>query len=182
MVSQHKVKAQAIAALALLVISACSSGASVGAMTAPVTDETLISQASPAYRAISVGDVIGGKETNPLGVTQVSDANFRAALLQSLQVHAMSAPDRGQYILSAQLLAWGQPAIGLNSTADARVHYKLVASDGSTKLDDVVETSYTAKLADAFSGVERLRLANEGAMQANIEALLKKAIAILQGS
>ncbi|MGR6778797.1 hypothetical protein ACU5B6_04090 [Moritella viscosa] len=41
-------------------------------------------------------------------------------------------------------------------------------------LDEVVKAPHTATFGDAFSGVARLQMANEGSGKKNIEALLNK--------
>lgn len=168
---------------AALLLAACASGARTGAMTVPVSGDTLISASSPAYNAIDVGTVSGGRETSPLWKSEVSNENFRQALQQSLELHAMAGMGHGRYMLNAQLLDLDQPIIGFNSTVTAKVRYTLMsASDQSTKFDETIETPYTATLSDAFVGVERLRLANEGAIRENISAAITKLIASLQGS
>ena len=44
--------------------------------------------------------------------------------------------------------------------------------------DQVVDVPYTANFSDAFYGVERLRLANEGAIRVNIGAFLQRIAAL----
>jgi len=44
----------------------------------------------------------------------------------------------------------------------------------SVVFDETVITPYTATVDDAFAGVKRLRLANEGSAQKNIEEFLNK--------
>ena len=171
----------ACVAVALL-LGACASGARTGAMTVPVSGDTLISATSPAYNAIDIGSVTGGSETSPLWKSKVSSENFRDALQQSLELHAMAGMGHGRYVLNAELLDLDQPTIAFNSTVTATVHYTLIANqDQSTKFDETIKTPYTASFSDAFVGTERLRLANEGAIRENIEALMKKLIGVLQG-
>lgn len=172
----------AIVCLAIAVLlSACASGARTGAMTVPVSGDTLISASAPAYNAIDVGSVTGGSKTNPLWKSEVSNENFQAALQQSLELHAMAGMGHGRYVLNAQLLDLDQPFVGFDSTVTATVRYTLISNqDNSTKFDETIKTPYTANFSDAFVGVERLRLANEGAIRKNIDALIKKLIAVLQ--
>jgi hypothetical protein len=59
----------------------------------------------------------------------------------------------------------------------AKVHYTVVAAISQTvRLDTIMETPFTADFSDAFLGVERLRIANEGAMRENIDAIIKRLI------
>jgi hypothetical protein len=39
--------------------------------------------------------------------------------------------------------------------------------------DDIITASYKATMGDAFSGVHRLKLANEGSIRANIAVFLQ---------
>lgn len=162
---------------ALFTASGCASGARTGAMTVAASPDTIIGDSSPLHSVIQVGTVTGGNETNPLWKSNVSNENFRAALEQSLALHAMKAPDRGRYIVNAELVSLDRPFGGFDLTVTAKVHYTVVATGSqAVKLDTVMETPYTANFSDAFMGVERLRLANEGAMHQNIDAIIKRLI------
>jgi hypothetical protein len=166
----------AILTMALL-ISGCSSGARSGAMTAGVTADTLVSDSSPVKSAIQIGKVAGGSDTNPLWRSEVSNENFRVALEQSLALHAMTDKS-GKYMLNAELISLDQPFAGFDMEVTALVHYTLVATaDGSVKLDETVKTPFTATMGDSMLGVERLRLANEGAIKANINQIIVRIIA-----
>jgi hypothetical protein len=161
--------------------SGCASGARSGAMIAPVTAESLISESSPAHAAIAIAGVTGGQETNPMWMSKVSNENFRDALEQSLRLHAMLATGHPRYMLTAELQSLSQPIIGIDMTVTSKVHYRLVsAADQSVALDQVIETPYTAQFGEAFLGSERLRLANEGAIRVNIDALIKSIVANLR--
>jgi hypothetical protein len=66
-------------------------------------------------------------------------------------------------------------------TVTAKVRYTVMAGDSpGAKFDETIETPYTAKLSDAFLGIERLRLANEGAIKENIKAFIAKLVAASQ--
>jgi hypothetical protein len=161
---------------ALFAASGCASEARTGAMTVAVTPDTVIGGSSPLRNAIRVGTVTGGSETNPLWKSNVSNENFRAALEQSLALHAMRAPDQGRYLVNVGLVSLDRP-FGFGMTATAKVHYIVIAaSSRSVRLDTIIESPYTANFSDAFMGVERIRLATEGAMRENIDALIKRLI------
>ncbi|MEL7488281.1 MAG: hypothetical protein AAGJ87_13820, partial [Pseudomonadota bacterium] len=58
------------------------------------------------------------------------------------------------------------------------VDYTLTnVATGDVVLQETVESAYTAKPGDAFLGVERLRLANEGSIKGNISSIIEKMIA-----
>jgi len=159
-------------------MSGCASGARTGAMVAEVTPDTLITDSSPVRSAIQIGNVGGGSKTNPLWKSEVSNENFRAALEQSLALHTMFATGSGKYTLNAEMVSLDQPFAGFDITVTAQVHYTLVsAADGSTKLDETVTTPFTATMGDSLLGVERLRLANEGAIKTNINGIIAKIVA-----
>lgn len=161
----------------LVAVSGCASEARIGAMTVPVSPDTVIGDSSPLRNAIRVGTVTGGSETNPLWKSNVSNENFRAALEQSLALHAMTAPDRGRYLVNAELVSLDRPLGGFDLTVTAKAHYTVIATGSqAVKLDTTMETPYTANFSDSVLGVERLRLASEGAMRANIDAFIKRLI------
>ena len=66
--------------LALLVLalglSACASGAKPGAMLAPNTPQTNISANSNLREAVAIGQVSGGRETNPLWVQDLDPGHL----------------------------------------------------------------------------------------------------------
>jgi hypothetical protein len=162
-------------------LSACASGARPGAMTVAVAPDRLVDESSPAHNALSVGTVSGGSETNPLWKSNVSDADFRQALEQSLALHALLAREARRYVVNTQLLGLDQPFAGFDLTVTASVHYTLLSTaDQSVKLDQTVTTPFTANFSDAFVAVERLRIANEGAMRENIKAFITQLIAVLK--
>lgn len=169
-----------IAAASLL--SACATQIPIGPMTAPLSPDAIITQSSPAYKAVSVGKVTGGTETNPLWISEVSNQNFHDALEQSLELHVLAADGTaGRYRLDVALVSIDQPLAGFSLTVTAKVRYTLIPADGGApKFDQTIETPYTAEFGDAFLGYERLRLATEGAVRENISAFIKQLIATLQ--
>ena len=174
-------------ALSVLVIAplvaACASGARVEGMTAPPSPAAPIGPSSPAFGAVSLGTVIGGSETNPLWVSQVSNENFHAALAQSLAAHGLEARSGGGYRLNADLIGLDQPWIGLDITVTAKVRYTLTSPTGGVpRFDQTIETPYTARFGDNLYGVERFRLADEGAIRANIATAMEELTAALQTS
>jgi hypothetical protein len=159
-------------------LGACASGAKTGAMFAPVSAETIIEPDSMLRDAITTTGVQGGKKTNPLWASKVSNEEFLAALQQSLKAHTMLATSVGKYELSAQLVQLKQPIVGFSMTVTARVKYMLKEkASGKILFDREITSPYTAKMGDAFYGPERLRLANEGAIKASITDLIKSLIA-----
>ena len=164
--------------LVLAGLSACASGARNAAMTVPVAPNQIVTDTSLIKHAIAVGEVSGGTETNPLWKSDVSNAAFKSALEDSLALSVLKGGPTAPYTLNAKLVSLHQPFAGLDMTVTSTVQYTLLAT-GQTKpvMDETVVTPYTANFSDAFLGMERLRLANEGAMRENIGEIVKRLIA-----
>jgi hypothetical protein len=76
-------------------------------------------------------------------------------------------------VLLADLQRLKQPVFGFNMKVTAVVNYQLrERSSGMPVFQTEVTTPYTAEMSEAFLGVERLKLANEGAIRENIEHLI----------
>lgn len=130
--------------------------------------------------SIAVNDVGGGEDTNPMWTSEIGNTEFESALKDSLQLlYLISKDDQPEYELSAQLMEVDQPSFGLDMEVTSSIRYVLV--DKSSKeviFDEVVVAPYTATFGDAFSGVERLRMANEGSAKSNITGFLEKLSAL----
>jgi hypothetical protein len=126
--------------------------------------------------AVCVNQVTGGEETNPLWTSEVDNPSFRSALTSSLMNHGLVATETSgcAYDLNANLLGLAQPGFGFDMEVTAHVNYEVLhhASDDPYFLESV-STAYTATVGDAFAGIKRLRLANEGAVKKNIEEFIR---------
>lgn len=157
----------------LLLLGACASGATPGAMTAPLSEQTMLSQGSRLRQALAVGGVSGGRETNPLWTSQVSDADFATALRQSLATHAMLSVNSQLFQVEARMLALDQPLIGLDMTVRSRVHYRVTqVATGAVVFEREIDVAHTQSFSSAFLAIERLRLANEGSVRENIRRFI----------
>ena len=164
--------------IALTGLAACSSGARDAAMTVPVAPNQIISDTSPLKNAITVGDVTGGSETNPILASKVSNGSFKSALESSLTLSVLKGGPDAPYKLNANLVSLDQPTMGFNMTVTSVVKYTLLAKDKPAPvMEETVVTPYTANFSDAFVGVERLRLANEGSMRENIREIISRIFA-----
>lgn len=159
---------------AALSLSGCATGATVAGMTvSPAELAKPVNQA--AQRAVAVGDVGGGSETNAMWTSQVGDQEFRAALVESLRLAGLLAEGPAPYTLKAMLVSLQQPMFGLDMTVTATVQYAVTdAKTGAVVWQEAVATPHTATMGDAFAGTTRLRLANEGAMRKNIAVVVEK--------
>jgi hypothetical protein len=160
-----------IASLLLLAVflTGCASPANYQAMTVAPRGEA----PNPAYKEkLAVRNVYGGQGTNPLWTSQVSNEAFKSALQDSLDAAGYGArKGNPTYYIDANLQKLDQPFIGLSFTVHSTVTYHLTGGDKDREYP--ISAEGTATASDQFLGVERLRIANERAIQNNIEAFLK---------
>lgn len=160
------------AGIAALMLASCASPATVtGMVAAPISQLNADSQ---LRSAVGMGSILGGQETNPLWTSEVGNAEFQEALSQSLAAQGMLAQGEAQFRLDAELVSVDQPLFGFDSTVTSIVKYTLleIATD-RVAFQETVSESYTATVGDAFVGVRRLRLANEGSIEANISRFIE---------
>jgi len=127
------------------------------------------------FKNIAVQTVIGGSETHPLWMSMVNATEFKNALEKSLDNVRLYHADQktAPYRLEASLNKLEQPLLGFNMTVTCHATYRIF----NTKTNKLVyekslNTPYTEKFTSAFLGVERLKLANEGAVKENIKGLI----------
>jgi len=166
-----------------LLLSACASPARMEHMQMSASDPAhRLVRTAPQELKQQVGlhDVTGGKETNPLWFSEVSSAAFRDALEASMKSVGLYAPGAlGDYRLVVHLEKLDQPMIGLDMTVTATVNYTLEQrKTGRIILAKTLTTPHTATFSDAAIGVERIRLANEGAVRKNISAIVSELLAL----
>lgn len=164
---------------AAALLSACAQGATAKGMT--LTSADLGAPPSPALAgAVEVAEVGGGRETSPLWTSQIDDASFREALVESLRLAGLLSEGGGAPLaLHARLVKLEQPFMGFDMTVTSIVHYTVKdARTGAVLIDEDVAAAHTATMGDAFVGATRLKLANEGSARKNIAALVQRLKAI----
>ena len=73
-----------------------------------------------------------------------------------------------------------QPLVGLDMTVNFMVKYSLINQNNNEEIwVKDINSIYTAKFSDSLIGMERLNMANEGAIRKNIEILLQT-LAVLE--
>jgi hypothetical protein len=125
--------------------------------------------------------VTGGKDTNPMWVSNVSSADFERALEASLKDAGLLSGNRqgSKYTLTADMKKLDQPLFGASMTVTATVKYTLVErATGKAVFERDVAVPFTAEWNAAFLGTERLKLANEGAIRSNITQLINDLVAL----
>lgn len=164
-----------LAALAVVTLVACATGAGKEAMTATIPAAKVQAMPQQLRGQVALKDVVGGRETNAILKSNISSSEFQAALDASLRNAGLAPedPKSGRYELAATIEEVDQPVFGFEMTVTATVHYDLIdRATRKTAWEKTITLPYTAKMGDAFYGPERLRLANEGAARVNIESFL----------
>jgi len=162
----------ALACIAL--ISGCATPARVDQMAASGQPAQRVAETA-LRNNISIKDVTGGKETNPMWTSNVGGGEFTLALEQSLRNVGLLAANReaGRFTLTSHLQSLDQPMFGFDMTVTASVNYIVVErATGKEVFQKTVVLPYTAKMGDSMMGVERLKLANEGAIRVNISQFI----------
>lgn len=133
--------------------------------------------ATPATPVHQIGSdvtiaVSGGSATSSAGASQISDDGFAQALHDSIEksgLFAKVSPSGAHYKLAAFIGKVDQPLFGFSITVKMEVSYALTDTQSSKAVwSKSIESEYTAKTGEAFAGIKRLRLANEGAARENI--------------
>lgn len=123
---------------------------------------------------VALNSVSGGRETNPMWTSEISNQAFLGALRNSLTSQDLYS-DKGRYNLQVEMVGVDKPLVGFDMTVTTRVRYRLVDTDSDQIVfEELVVAPYTATVGDAFAAVTRLRLANEGSAKKNIENFLRR--------
>jgi len=163
-----------------MALSGCASPARIEQMTANSTPQQRIAL-TPLRTNVAVRDVTGGKETNPMWVSNVGNSEFEQALEASLRDVGLLANGKqgGKYMLVAHLDSVDQPLAGFDMTVSVSVSYTLVErATGKEIFNRRISMPFTATFSSAFAGTERLRVANEGAIRVNITKLIEELFAM----
>ncbi|MBN9536950.1 MAG: hypothetical protein J0H77_09540 [Alphaproteobacteria bacterium] len=174
-----------LATVVLALLGACAQPVAPSAMVPDVTGINV--GPTSVYRgAISVGQVSGGHPPSSLGVSQVSDADLRDALVRTLMDADLSQAGGqtggGRFQLDAVLQRLEQPYAGFAMTVTATIAYRLTeVATGRVVYDNTITTPATATLNDAIDGNVRLKIANERAIRANLRQLVEALYALPSG-
>ena len=163
--------------LIIFIVQGCATPARVDKMVISSQDIVQHDKNTPLKENTMVGQVTGGKETNPLWTSQIGDKEFKEALEQSLRaVNLLSSGENtARYLLRANLLRVEQPLIGASFTVTITVQYTMRDNENKAEIfNETLSTPYTAKFGDSIIAVERLKLATEGAARVNITKIIEK--------
>lgn len=160
-----------ILAGALLAVSLFFSGCATPSTSADMAvAPTMRVQTHAATVSVTV---TGGHATSSVGASQISNEDFAQAVQQSIESSGLFAKilpaGAADYNLAVFIVRLQQPMFGFSMTVTMEASWSLTRkSDHAVVWQKDLATTYTAKASDAFAGVTRLRLANEGAARANI--------------
>lgn len=155
------------ALLALALLAGCAPPQTVSTMV-PDLAGIDAAQGAAAYRnAIAVGQA------------PADPALFRDALVRTLQSAGLAGGDAGRYRLDVASLALRRPYAGFAMTVTATIAYRLVdAASGQVVYERTLTTPGTATLDDAVTNENRLRIADDRAIAANLQALVRDLYAL----
>jgi len=134
---------------------------------------------------VAIAPVKGGQATNRWWGSKVSAVALQQALEESLYAVGMKplAPQpAARFELQAELVQLDQPLVpALAVTVDVAVRYTLVDKGAGDRIvyQRRIANSEEARLGEALlSPSERLRIANERALRANIDLLLRDLVTL----
>lgn len=148
-------------------LAACATPAAMS------VDNAAIINTNPKYRnAMAVRSVTGGQVMNALTVMGVANEPFQAALESSLAANGyLARSGTPKYYIDAKIVNLDQPLIGLDLDVTASVSYEVSGAGAAATYP--VRTTARATFSDSPIAADRMRVANERAMQANIKQFLQ---------
>jgi hypothetical protein len=161
----------------VLALSGCASSANREGMAAQS-----VNVAKQHDRSVVV-KTAGGSETGAMDSSNIADADFKAAIEDSItQTKVFRSVLQGKesdYELAVSIVQLDKPVFGLTFTVNLEATWVLVKqSDRSVVLKRSIKSSHSATFSDAAVAVTRLRLAVEGAAKKNIEQGLQEISAL----
>jgi hypothetical protein len=163
-------------------IFACGLAVLVTACATPAQPDRMVAAAPPAsvpdlLQKITIAEVVGGKETNPMLAAEVGNDELREAVRLSLERAGYLSPDAAAapLRLNVALVALDKPASGFTMSVASIIRYTLSPKDGGPpSFDGTVQAVCTLGVSEEFVGIYRLQKAEECSVQKNIEAFLAR--------
>jgi hypothetical protein len=169
-----------VAMLLLAGLGACATPGSYTSMVPELASAELGPGPVPSYRgAITVASVSIGTDTSTPWTSQIGSAEFQDALVRTLMLANLASPQGGRFRLDATLLGLSRPFAGFAMTVTASVAYRLTdTATGAVVYQETRTSLGTASLNDAIMNANRLRIADERALRANIRKLIEDLYAL----
>jgi len=160
-----------LAVLALAAVAACAPPASYTEMVPAVPAGG--APASPYHNAIMVGAVTVGRDPGTPWRSAVGPTEVQEALVQTLAAAQLGQPANGCYRLDGTLLTLQRPFAGFAMTVTASIAWRLTeTATGVVVYDRTLSALGTATLNDAVTNENRLRIADQRAVRANLQQLV----------
>jgi hypothetical protein len=161
-----------LAGLSLALVGACAPPASYSAMVAAAPPGQAL---APGYRnAITVGSVTLGRDMGTPWTSAVSPDQVQQAVVQTLAVAGFGQVANGRFRLDGQLLTLSRPYAGFAMTVVATIAWRLTdTTNGAVVYDRTLQGLGTASLDDAIDNNNRLRIADQRAVRANLQLLVQ---------
>ena len=183
---KHQNRIQMIMSMAAIAVALLLTGCASPATVKGMRPQSLAPQNKQPY---SVGvQVAGGEKTNPLWTSEISNESFAQAIREGIAesglFRSVVTVGDGDYLLEVSLIKVNKPLVGFDMTVILTADWKLThIATRKIVYQDTITKSYTATMGDAFAGIKRLRLAEEGAAKENItEGLNRISRLNLQGN
>ena len=169
-----------VAMLLLGALGACAPPPSYTSMVPELALAELGPGPAPSYRgAITVAPVSIGTDTSTPWTSQVGSADFQEALVRTLTFANLANQQNGRFRLDAVLLRLERPYAGFAMTVTASVAYRLTEiATGAVVYQETRTSLGSASLNDAVTNTNRLRIADERALRANIRKLVEDLYAL----
>lgn len=160
--------------ISLFQLTGCAQNAASSQMTVMKSPVSHKPRNTSLIDNITVKNVSGGSETNPLWVSKVNDSSFKEAIEKSLMNTGLYKEAGGKYNLNVTLVSLEQPYFGLDLKVVCRARYKLQDTiSNKIVFDKEILSNYTATVSDSVIAINRLKMANEGAVRNNISDFIK---------
>jgi hypothetical protein len=169
-----------VAMLLLAGLGACAMPATYTSMVPELASADLGPGPAPSYRgAITVAPVSIGTDTSAPWTSQIGSTEFQDALVRTLMLANLASPQGGRFRLEATLLGLDRPYAGFAMTVTASVAYRLTdTATGAVVYQETRTSLGTATLNDAILNANRLSIADERALRANIRKLIQDLYAL----
>jgi hypothetical protein len=149
------------------VLAAC---ATQQAMT--VDSGAIVNSNAKFRNAMAVRSVTGGQVMNAMTVMGVTNEPLKAALESSLAANGyLARTGTPKFYIDAEIVNLDEPVIGLDMDVTADVTYKVSGAGAAATYP--IKATARATFSDSPLGVDRVRIANERAMQQNIKQFLQ---------
>lgn len=123
---------------------------------------------------LRVRHVQGGLKTRSTGTPQIASEDFKRAIEDSLRyLNLMTYAEDPVLELDAELISVEYPIAEESTSAYLTVRYRAFTEDATEpRFDQTIRTGHIVSSLDAFTDVDRARLALQGAARENLTQLI----------